>query len=227
MPGKLSCTESSPKRVWILGGGKFGRHALDHFTQGTKNNFVVVVDNQEIGDLPDGVEHVCADGVEWLVEHLTPHADAAKILPVLPLHLAAEWVKRKLSEQHAVVDSVAIPDELLCSLPHPIRLRPDQVTLSHADFICPPNCSEPEELCLYTRKKRPKPLYKLLAAMNCGNFVPLVIQSRQFAPGLGGFFPDDLWHLLERTRLLPNTPLLIGTACKCHGIVDSIYHSLP
>jgi hypothetical protein len=41
---------------------------------------------------------------------------------------------------------------------------------------------------------------------------------------VGGFSPVDLWNLLARVSLLPDTPLLVGTACKCHGVIDAFCH---
>jgi hypothetical protein len=167
-----------------------------------------------------------ADGVEWLVENLTPDCGVNKIIPALPLHLTADWVKKKLSNEYRIVRPEEISDEQLHHLPHPIRLGPNRVVMSHADFLCPQNCPEPEDLCSYTQRQRPLSLYRLLETIDHGRFVPLILRSRQFASGVGGFFPQDLWDLVERARLISGAPLLIGTACKCHGIADSFSHPM-
>ena len=150
-----------------------------------------------------------------------------KIVPALPLHLAAEWLKGVLSDQNTSCYPVNIPDELLEKFPHPIRQNSSQVVVSHADFICPAHCREPENICTYTGKKRPTPLFKIIDNIEHMPFVPLVIKSRQFAQGVGGFFPEDLWKLYRHAISTPKTLLLIGTACKCHGIIDGLmikYH---
>ena len=216
---------TSPEIIWVLGCGRFGRRAVELMAKAAPGSTIIVVDRLPALDMTGNIEIIRADAVEWLSEHFTPEAVVDKIIPAVPLHLASEWLKKKLSDDHRIVRSVEIPDNQLRSLPNPIRLSLSRVALSHADFRCPENCSEPEELCTYTRRQRPQSLYHLLETVVFGNFTPLIVRSRQFASGLGGFMPGDLWNLLERARLLPETPLLIGTACKCHGVVDGLCHA--
>lgn len=214
----------SSETSWIIGGGRFGRRAVESLSKSAPASHIVVVDTVPLRDLPSGTEIIQADGVEWLVGHFTPDACVDKIIPALPLHLAADWIKKRLSNEHRAVSSVEIPDEHLHKFPHPIRLSPSRVVMSHADFICPPECSEPDGICTYTQKRRPISLYRLLEKTLMGEFVSLIVRSRQFASGVGGYLPEDLWRLLERVKKIPGTPLLIGTACKCHGIVDGFSH---
>jgi hypothetical protein len=155
-----------------------------------------------------------------LAEKFTPDSDVNMIIPALPLNLPADWIKKKLSDENRLVRSEDISDQQLHQFPHPIRLGLSRVVMSHADFLCPQNCFEPDDNCTYTRRQRPLSLYRLLETTDLGGFVPLILRSRQFAAG--GYFPEDLWNLADCARLIPGTPLLIGTACKCHGIVDSL-----
>lgn len=224
MDGKQESSASSDETVWVLGGGQFGQRAVDLLRKAAPTVDLVVIDQQPLSHLPAGIKCVRADGVAWLVEHFVRQTRVGKIIPAIPRHLAAEWLKRKLAEEGADVRAVDIPEDLLLRFPHPMRLSPSQIVMSHADFICPPNCAEPDELCSYTRQPRPTPLHHLLETMDCGSFTPLIVRSRQFAAGVGGFFPEDLWQLLARARSLPGTPLLVGSACKCHGIVDGFCH---
>lgn len=219
-------TTSSCKTFWMFGGGQFGRRAVELLRKAAPSSNIVVVDRAPVRDLPVEREIICADGVEWLAEHFTPDAGAKKIIPALPLHLAADWIKKKLSDEHRIVRASEIPDERLHLFPHPIHFSLSHVVMSHANFLCPPNCSEPDALYTYTQMRRPLALYRLLERIDFGNFVPLIQRSRQFASGVGGFFPEDLWCLLERAKLLPSTSLLIGTACKCHGIIDILCYTI-
>jgi hypothetical protein len=218
---------SSDETFWVLGGGHVGRRAVELLRKNAPFCNIVVVDSSQIRDLPVSIECVCADGVEWFAEHFTPEARVDKIIPALPLHLAADWVRKKLADEHRYVSSLDIPDELLQHLPNPIRLNPSRIVTSHADFLCPLDCPEPDSICTYTRMQRPQLLYHLLEKIHFGSFRTFILRSRQFAMGVGGFYPKDLWRFLERVRSLPGTPLLIGTACKCHGIVDAICHTVP
>jgi hypothetical protein len=217
---------TSPEIIWVLGCGKFGRRAVELLKKAAPGSTIIVVDRLPAFDMTGNIEIIRADAVEWLTEHFTPDAVVDKIIPAIPLHLAFEWLQNKLSGEHRIVRSVEIPDNQLHYLPNPIRLSLSRVAMSHADFLCPENCSEPEEICTYTRRQRPQSLYHLLETMVFGNFTPLIVRSRQFAPGVGGFFSGDFWNLLEQARLLPETPLLIGTACKCHGVVDGLCHAV-
>jgi hypothetical protein len=215
-------TMPSRQTFWVLGAGRFGRRAVNLLSRAAPGSKMVVIDRQPVRDLPDGLEVIQADGVQWFTEHFSPAAEVDKIVPALPVHLAADWLALKLAGEQGTVSAVEIPDELLRHLPHPVRLSPHRLVTSHADFLCPTNCSEPDDFCTHTKMVRPVPLYDLLAAVVHDNFVPLILKSRQFAPGVGGFLPKDLWILLDRARSFSSAPLLVGSACKCHGIVDGL-----
>lgn len=214
------------KTAWVIGGGRFGRRAVGALRKSDPNGDIVVVDKEPLRNLPSNIELICADGIDWFTEHFLPNTCVDKIIPALPLHLVADWIKKKLANERRTVRSEEILDKHLHHFPHPMRISPSRIVMSHADFICPPNCSEPDDICTYTQERRPISLHHILEIIQIGDFVPLIIQSRQFAPGVGGYFPEDLWGLLHRTKQKPGTPLLIGTACKCHGIVDGFSHTM-
>jgi hypothetical protein len=215
------------KTAWVIGGGRFGRRAVEALRASDPNGNILVVDKEPLRNLPSDIEIICADGIDWFTEHFVPDACVDKIIPALPLHLAADWIKKKLANEHHAIRSEEILDEHLYHFPHPMRISASRIVMSHADFICPPNCSEPNDICTYTQKRRPISLHHILEIIQMRNFVPLIVQSRQFASGVGGYFPEDLWYLFEHTQRIPGTPLLIGTACKCHGIVDGFSHTMP
>ncbi len=221
---KRKKTVSSCETSWVLGGGKFGRRAAEQLHKVYPGSAIVIVDREPIENLPNNIKKVSGDGIEWFTKNFTPTARVNRIVPALPVHLAADWIKRKFKDDLGVIRSIEIPAELVSQIPHPICLNPHRLVTSYADFLCPENCSEPDDFCTYTKKPRPTSLDRYLATVVSGEFVPLILTSRQFAPGVGGFFPEDLWVLLDGVRLLPETPLLIGTACKCHGIIDGLCH---
>ena len=212
---------SSTESIWIIGGGKFGRRAVRLLHKREPSAKIIVVDEKPCTDLPAGIEFVCAEGVQWLAQQGLSESRVTKIIPVIPIHLAVDWLKVKLEASGGCLFSEVIPENILQQLPHPIRIRPDKIVVSHADFICPENCSEPDTLCSYTHQLRPPVLYGILEEIDCADLTPIIIRSRQFAPGVGGFYLQDLCKLLTRVKSLPGVPLLIGTACKCHGVLDS------
>ena len=208
--------------IWILGGGKFGRRAAEQMTRRFPEAAITVIDRQNLSGFGAAVETITADGVVWLVENFRPESDVTRIIPALPVHLAAEWLYKKAESEGRTVRQVPLPDSLISRLPNPFPIAPGRVAVSHADFLCPPDCPEPDDFCTMTGEKRPLPLYQLLETAG-GHLLPLILRSRQFAPGVGGFFPGDLWALLERFWAGAGRRLLVATACKCHGIIDTMY----
>ncbi len=214
--------KTATESIWIIGGGQFGRHAAAMLHQNSANADITLIEKEGLAKPPEHVTCIHEDGVTWLTRNLTAESRVAKIIPALPLHLAVEWLKNLLSEKNIPWQPVDIPDELLGSLPHPLRQSPSQAVVSHADFICPSYCNEPERICTHTGKERPQALFELLEDVEYAPFTSLVIRSRQFASGVGGFLPEDLRNLYQQCQSLSKTPLLIGTACKCHGIIDGL-----
>ena len=213
---------TAAESIWILGGGQFGLHAVSVLRHNLPDADIILVEKEKLAKPPKHVTLVNEDGVAWLTRNLTAKTKVTRIVPALPLHLATEWLKQLLREKGIPWRSIEIPDELLSCLPHPLRQSPSQAVISHADFICPTHCKEPEKMCTYTGKERPRALYEMIENLEYAPFTPLVIRSRQFAHGVGGFFPEDLWNLSRQSESISKTPLLIATACKCHGIIDGL-----
>ncbi len=211
----------SMKNIWILGAGKFGRIAYKRIVSRFPQSDVTVVDNVvEVSELT-GVTTVFEDGISWLVRNLKRESRVDMIVPAIPLHVVVEWVK----EKRAGICSVSpwpLPSNYLSQLPHPMCNGDSTVYVSHADFLCPDNCAEPESFCTYTGEKRAKDMFRLLRDLDVDGANSLVIRSYQLLPGVGGIYPRDLWNLLDRVEALDNQSLIIATACRCHGVVDGI-----
>lgn len=220
----LEKDDTSPdcESIWVLGGGYFGRHAVATLQRSLPATAITLVEKEPQTDPPENVTCVEDDGVAWLARHFSKNATVSRIIPALPLHLAVEWFKAVLTRHSIAFQCVQLSDSLLRRLPHPIRQSDSQAVISHADFLCPANCREPDTICTVTRKPRPQPLFHLVQDLEHAPFVPVVMRSRQFAPGVGGFFPEDLDHFFQEALSRRQTPLLMGTACKCHGIVDGL-----
>lgn len=216
----------SAESIWVIGYGKFGRQALarlliDRHAPARFTVVDAVFGSGDREDVQDGVNYVQADGVRWLVEHLHQQDEVKWVVPALPVHLAAQWIQAKLVTIGMAVEALPIPAEIVRLLPNSYRLSEAECAVSHADFICPPDCDEPEDFCTHTGAPRPQPLYDMQEALSSVNPKVLIIRSHQLAPGVGGLNSDDLWQLLGRVQELEGVPLLLGTACKCHGIVTS------
>ena len=208
------------KKIWIIGGGRFGRLALERLAQSCSGAEITLVDRAPVKGLScEHAETVCDDGVAWLGRMLHRRAAPDILVPALPVHLAAEWLRLRLRSRYKV-EAVEIPDKQLRGFPNPVRGKKGRVFLSHADFLCPDDCPEPRHICTHTQQPRPRSLFRLLEEMKIPGVLPLVLRSRQILPGVGGLLPHDLFGAHDRMRLSTGQTFMAGVACRCHGVVD-------
>jgi hypothetical protein len=206
-------------RFWIIGAGRFGRIAVERITRRFPQAAVTVVDRQARPFDSKGVDVIRDDGILWLDSVLDPGAPVDLIVPAIPQHVAAEWIKRRLLNKYHI-DPIPIPDEWLGLLPHAVRGSIGQVFASHADFICPDNCPEPKNICSHTGQPRSIDLFRLLQRFDRKRLLSVVLRSHQLLPGVGGIYPADLIHALDRVRSHRQRPVMVATACRCHGVAD-------
>ncbi len=107
-------------------------------------------------------------------------------------------------------------------LPRPVRGPVGDIYVTHADFLCPDDCPEPALTCTVTKEPRQPDMYGLLERIRFQNFEPVVVQSRQLGPGVGGYRPDALFTLLSRLEKESGGTYLAATACRCHGVLTGI-----
>jgi hypothetical protein len=208
--------------IWIIGAGRFGKKAVTAMKKHYPESAITVVDHcpktcEAIAE--PGFTTVCMDGVSYLHQYLTDTAPPCWIIPVIPVHLAYEWVRLRLLPDISVVP-IDVPEHIRRSLPNVFSGKPGEIFISNASFICPENCSEPRDICTYTRMPRKQSLYEAIAALSCDGFLNLVIQSEQLAPGIGGVRPGALFNTLIAVRQYPGS-ILLSTACRCHGVVQA------
>jgi hypothetical protein len=206
-------------RIWILGAGRFGQIAVKRITRWAPDSVITVVDHQPHTLNGTGIIPIRADGIQWLADKLDPPLSVDWIVPAIPVHVAAEWLMLKLKDDFDTI-SLPIPDAWLSRMPHASRGKGGRAFVSHADFICPDNCPEPEKRCTHTGKPRPMDLFCLLGDLAFDDVLPIVLRSHQLLPGVGGIDPADLLTTLEIVRNNRHRPLMIATACRCHGVVD-------
>ena len=210
------------EKIWIIGVGHFGQIAYQRLSQATKNRHFVLVDPVEQNLLncegPAVRLEIC-DGVTFLESHLTDVHLPDWIIPALPLHLAAEWILSDLGPKK--IRRIPLPADLDRLVPNPFRGPEENLYVSHADFRCPVDCAEPRDICSVTRKQRKQDMFELVGNLDIEPFDALTIRSHQLRPGIGGYRPDKLFELklkLNRTR----GPVLLSTACRCHGVITGL-----
>ncbi len=218
---RLRLSASSP-RYLIVGCGHFGSRAARQLLGNRPDSKVTIVDKKEeafrkVSDL--SVEKVASDGLSYLERIILDGSPIGDIVPAVPFHLAFEFILLRLRPLRA--KRVQLPP--LQNLPNSMPGERGDLYASFADFLCPDDCPEPSEFCTVTRKKRSKPLYKILLDLR-GPFDSTVIRSQQLGPGVGGYRPDALMRLIEaiKKRRDSNRPFLVSTACRCHGVTSAL-----
>lgn len=211
------------KTICIIGSGYFGRLAIERLRQNNADTQLIIVDihnNPLEKVLNENIDRIHQDGIEYLVKNLDLGL-LDWIIPAAPIHLAAEWCLRKLSHPFK---RIYIPDGIEQFLPSSMRGKNQDIYVSHATFRCPDSCDEPEEFCTVTRKPRKENMFTILLKPMIENYTPIVIRSHQLAPGIGGYQPKQLWEALEKIKK-STTPVLLSTACRCHGVITGIGRS--
>ena len=210
------------ENFWIIGGGKFGLRAAQALRKiDAANRLTIIEKNKAVcGRVSgEGFETVCTDGIQYLENHLTANHFPDWIVPAIPLHVAFEWIRAKMSATFTV-ESIHIPNDIAGQLPNPVPGETGQFFISIADFKCPPNCREPHDICTHTGRPRSMILHEFLRSIPSKGFTTIVIQSHQLAPGVGGYTPAALFDALDQIRNM-QSPVLLSTACSCHGVMNA------
>jgi len=210
------------KAVWIIGAGQFGEKAAVKLRLKYPEAAIIVVDQDRSAlDRAEGVATAVevGDGAVYLAEHLTVSEEPDWIVAAVPVHLAFEWLCKRLSPAYRI-EKLAVPETLTQKLGCVFKGEDGRVYTSLADFICPNNCPEPADLCFVTGKPRPIDLYQELSTVDPLQMTPVIVRSRQLSPGVGGYRPGDLFDALRKVEAC-HGPVLLGTACRCHSVLDA------
>jgi TrkA-N domain len=208
----------------ILGAGKFGRLALQRLSrQEPTATFLVVDQAQEALAAVEALgipnyEGIAAEAGAFLAAHLRENGPWDWLIPMAPVHVAWAWLLHgplrgweKAAAPEAVGEVAAVS----------FRGSDGQLYLSRAAHLCPDDCPEPDSLCPVSGESREAPLYEALAHLTLPGWTVRVLASRQLAPGVGGYPPSELLAL-GRELAGRRGPVLMATACRCHGVVNGL-----
>jgi hypothetical protein len=210
------------ENIWILGAGKFGQKAVKAVRRRSSKTDVTVIEKSANicrQAAQSSYRIICMDGIDFLTENLKDPKQPDWIIPVVPIHVAFEWIQKKISADHQI-EKLTVPDQLVTSLPHTWQGENGRLYISNADFLCPDNCPQPEEFCTYTGEPRSCNLYQKLESLEHSDFQSIVIRSWQLSPGVGGYRPIDMFNALNKV-LQSKKSILLSTACDCHGVMDA------
>ena len=202
----------------VAGGGRFGRQAVKKMLLRPRAQVYVIDKNPSTAEkllaeipLPEG-RLVVADAVTYLSSYVSQDDhDSAWIVPTIPLHLAAALIRQLTGRGHLDWDEMP-------SLPHGFLAPNGELYSSLADFTCPEDCPQPPDHCYTTGEPREKSLVHILRDILYHDYPSLVLQSRQLAPGVGGFQVAAIRQLLKQMENDIPGPLVFSTACLCHGV---------
>ncbi|MEJ5347193.1 MAG: hypothetical protein WHS46_00700 [Desulfosoma sp.] len=214
--------------LWILGAGRFGRLAIERLLIDDSTHAVVVDgDRQRLMSLPEQNHVMKVYGDVFVFLSNQNLSDDQWIIPAVPTHVAYGWILMELGKT-GVAHRLPVPSAVAVEplVPHPHRTPSGTIYASHATFRCPDDCPEPEDHCTITKKPRPKKLYQTLQNLSIPSLRTVVIQSRQLAPGVGGYTGG---HLREALRLIESAPgsYLVATSCSCHAVIDALLWEGP
>ena len=207
----------------ICGAGQFGSRAAYLLSQDPTNKVTIIDhDLQKLNQISRlSVVKIQAEVIDYLTSQQSSLKPDNIIIPAVPFHLAFKWLMAMCQKDNRV-DQLDIPLEVLSKLPHPSQNSSYEIICRYADFICPADCPEPEQICTITGKPRGTPLFELMAGIKPRGFQTGVIRSQQIAPGIGGFPVNEIWDLKARVEYGKLGKWLIGTACRCHGILSAL-----
>jgi hypothetical protein len=209
--------KSADKRnILVVGAGAFGRRALEAL--GTRVRAVADKDpGEDLAGL--GWEVWSLDGAA-AVERALAQGDQVKwIVPAVPVHLAAEWLKLSLKEYD--FKPVAVEESMLPPVAWKMAGGAGLWYLSLADFRCPPDCPEPAEICTSSGLPRGLPMYQRITRQAWPGWECRVLRSHQLAPGVGAVKPSDLAEL-RRDLQGRVGQWVLATSCKCHAVLEGL-----
>lgn len=207
--------------AWILGAGRFGLIAVQRLITDADHPAVVVDgDRQRLMSVPKDRPVMKVHGDVFVFLSNQNMAQDQWIIPAVPVHVAHGWILMELGKK-GMARRLSVPESVDKQVPNPFRTPTGTVYASHATFRCPDNCPEPEDHCTVTKKPRPEKLYQTLRKLSIPAFGSVVVQSRQLAPGVGGYTGAQLKEALKVIETAPGS-YLVATSCSCHAVIDAL-----
>jgi len=102
------------KKLWILGAGQFGQIAAEALRRKYADAEFIMVEKSEavcrqMANINTTI--ICGDGIEFLKENLKNPDEPDWIIPVIPVHVAFEWIKAKMPSWWRL-EKITIPEPL-------------------------------------------------------------------------------------------------------------------
>ncbi|RLG02569.1 MAG: hypothetical protein DRN61_06245 [Thaumarchaeota archaeon] len=226
--------------VFVAGGGRFGASVIRFFKESGVKTLVVdvnancsarehvdfVAENLEGLDFSKGVNMIIADAVDVLIELLSRGVIPEHIVPTMPGHFAGKILKNYLERKgFTITPSIPLLRGAFRKLPKDLAVLVDEINsviiCSYMPFDkkCKTPCVQPT-VCPVTGRRKERAMFEILReAAGAANIV-CILQSKLIAENIGAFSGEELVKTLSECVRRSNYTIAIGTACKCHGIIN-------
>ncbi|WAI01745.1 hypothetical protein [Methanogenium organophilum] len=234
----------------IIGGGKYGEHAFQKLQQ-DKTPVVVLdtdpacilrthrqipsitMDELAVSGLPPAGAGFIQGGIAETADVIA-RCRPERIFPTVPVHVAAGIISAITGLRPDPVGAAAmdscIPDKLVVG-----RNGADIYCSLNRVGRCPDHCPAPPA-CPVTGVRRAEPLFALLreSLTACPGddtetrpTPAVIIESRQFGPGLGYILTEDLTCAIADLQNTGADTAWVATACRCHGVATALTCGKP
>ncbi|MGQ9759284.1 MAG: hypothetical protein ACUVQ5_01750 [Candidatus Methanomethylicaceae archaeon] len=225
------------ENVLILGGGKYGTIALKVLSKESKK--IIVVDKDPSCRAGKFLRLSCSDPSRCDMNFRLIVDDALRymfmlmkrgdppnlIVPTVPGNVMARLFSAWLSDLGLRVETdQTMVNKALAELPRETIIKADPstgtVVASYArDFRCLLRCKEPE-ICPVTGKRNPESMYTILSRLSFCNYNK-IFRSKLVADDVGAIDGKEVYHeLMILPKKTEGYTLCVGTACRCHGIIN-------
>jgi hypothetical protein len=207
----------------IIGGGKYGCHAIDYLRSQNRAFTVVDVDPncQAVKRFElKSSQNLSANGEYFMEGNLAKALqliDALKpeyVFPTAPVHIAADMAKIKFT----LTPWAEAINYILPKLPQAVVLHSGHgniIISFNRDNHCQEYCSMPET-CPTSHIKKPCTMTRLME-FACPEAFILV--SHSMAPGMGALKSSELAEFFSWA--IGRAEFVVGTACDCHGVFSA------
>jgi hypothetical protein len=227
-------------RFFIMGGGCYGSFYARQLLRARAAGALAVdeigiVDSSSrpraLEELPDRppLRHYSRLWDDFLDERLAhaPAPDDMLVTPPFTPHLALAWLLRALPRRLPALHWTTRPFVRQPDIPFHLQKKGGPLLLSHADWICPVNCIEPDR-CPRTRGPRDWDMdhtARKLARSLAGAGQPVdplaLFHCHHIAYGVGAFplarLPQAAAAIASAAARAGQVRALVGTISHCHG----------
>lgn len=226
------------KKVLILGGGRYGTIALERLRDKAEEIIVVDIDPHCRAKVnADGVasseavrygasSFVVGDGVSYLSKLIEEGDVPDFVVLTIPKNIMAalfiSWVesrglKAEFDPPSMLRTAERLPEEYIVAKDTTFGV----LVVSFAKrFTCLDGCPQPD-VCPISGSRRQRSVLDLLTSVTEGDFVK-IFESRLLERDVGGVQGSEIFEGYKSfsAEVKRGMRLAIGTACRCHGIVN-------